>query len=236
MSELILVRHGQASFGAVSYDKLSEKGVGQVRCLSNHWSELGHRFDHIYCGSLQRQKESAHELLGLVKGSPSEPTELIGFNEYSGDPLLRIYVRDKDKEATDIPAIDLPIKEPKLFQRTFEEAAAKWINGNLIPTEEDSDFEFWFDFKERVNRALDEVMNRHCDGSKVLIATSGGVIAVALQKVLQFSDREAINTNWMVHNSSVSRIKYGKGRLSLAQFNNLSHLERLGKQDMITYR
>ena len=82
----------------------------------------------------------------------------------------------------------------------------------------------------------DEIMGRHCDGSKVLIATSGGVIAVALQKVLQFSDRETINTNWMVHNSSVSRIRYGKGRLSLAQFNNLPHLERLEKQDMITYR
>lgn len=235
MSELILVRHGQASFGAASYDKLSETGVEQVRCLSNHWGALGLRFDHIYCGSLRRQRETAQELLGLVKGSPSEPSELIGLNEYNGDPLLRIYVRDKKKEAADVPAIDLPIKEPRLFQRTFEDATAKWITDNLHPTEEDSDFEPWSDFKERVNRALDKVMNRHCDGSKVLISTSGGVIAVALQKVLQFSDREAINTNWMVHNSSVSRIKYGKSRLSLSQFNNLSHLERPGKQDMITY-
>ena len=79
-------------------------------------------------------------------------------------------------------------------------------------------------------------MGRHCDGSNVLIATSGVVIAVSLQKVLQFSDRETINTNWMVNNSSVSRIRYGKGRFSLAQFNNLPHLERLEKQDMITYR
>ena len=236
MSELILVRHGQASFGAASYDKLSEKGVDQVRCLSDHWSQLGHRFDHIYCGSLQRQKETARELLGLAKGSPSEPTELIGFNEYNGDPLLRIYARDKNKEASDIPAIDLPIKEPKLFQRTFEEATARWITKNLHPTQEDADFELWSDFKERVNRALDEVMNRHCRGSKVIISTSGGVIAVALQKGLQFSDREVINTSWMVHNSSVSRIKYGKDRMSLSQFNNLSHLERPGKHDMITYR
>jgi broad specificity phosphatase PhoE len=236
MSELVLVRHGQASFGAASYDKLSEKGVDQVRCLYYHWKELGYRFDHLYCGSLQRQKETAYELQGLLKSPVSKPSELIGLNEYNGDPLLRIYARDKNKEVYDNPVIDLPIREPKLFQRTFEEATAKWINGSLIPTEEDNDFEFWSDFKERVNHALDEIMGRHCDGSKVLIATSGGVIAVALQKVLQFSDRETINTNWMVHNSSVSRIRYGKGRLSLAQFNNLPHLERLEKQDMITYR
>ena len=236
MSELVLVRHGQASFGAASYDKLSEKGVDQVRCLYDHWEELGYRFDHIYCGSLQRQKETAYELRGLLRNPISEPSELIGLNEYNGDPLLRIYARDKNKEASGNPVVDLPIREPKLFQRTFEEATAKWINGRLIPTEEDNDFEFWSDFKIRVNHALDEIMAKHCCGSKVLIATSGGVIAVALQKVLQFSDREAINTNWMVHNSSVSRIKYGNGRLSLSQFNNLPHLERLEKQDMITYR
>ena len=47
MSELILVRHGQASFGAESYDKLSDKGVEQVKILSQHWQALGERFDHI---------------------------------------------------------------------------------------------------------------------------------------------------------------------------------------------
>ena len=94
MSELVLVRHGQASFGAASYDKLSEKGVDQVRCLYDHWKELGYRFDHLYCGSLQRQKETAYELQGLLKSPVSKPSELLGLNEYNGDPLLRIYARD----------------------------------------------------------------------------------------------------------------------------------------------
>ncbi|GIT63997.1 MAG: hypothetical protein Ct9H300mP22_3970 [Gammaproteobacteria bacterium] len=37
MSELILVRHGQASFGQKSYDKLSDLGIEQVRILARHW-------------------------------------------------------------------------------------------------------------------------------------------------------------------------------------------------------
>jgi len=40
----------------------------------------------------------------------------------------------------------------------------------------------------------------------------------------------------MVHNSSVTRIKYGNGKISLTQFNGLSHLEKQGLQQMVTYR
>ena len=59
---------------------------------------------------------------------------------------------------------------------------------------------------------------------------------MALQRVLDFPDEQVIATNWMLHNSSVTRIRYGGGRVSLTQFNSLPHLERKGRQDMITYR
>ena len=52
MSELILVRHGQASFGAESYDKLSATGVEQAKILAQHWQGLSENFDHIYSGTL----------------------------------------------------------------------------------------------------------------------------------------------------------------------------------------
>ena len=59
---------------------------------------------------------------------------------------------------------------------------------------------------------------------------------MVLQRVLQFPDQAVITTNWMVRNSSVSRVKYGHGKVSLTQFNSLPHLERPGLQEMITYR
>jgi hypothetical protein len=40
----------------------------------------------------------------------------------------------------------------------------------------------------------------------------------------------------MVRNSAVSRIIYGRGKLSLTQFNNLAHLETPEKQQLITFR
>ena len=59
---------------------------------------------------------------------------------------------------------------------------------------------------------------------------------MALQRVLQFPDEKVISTNWMVHNSSVTRFKYGNGKVSLTQFNSLPHLEKNEFKHMITYR
>ena len=67
MSELVFVRHGQASFGAASYDALSERGFEQVRELARHWLETGESFQAIYSGTLQRQRETAAELASVVK-------------------------------------------------------------------------------------------------------------------------------------------------------------------------
>ena len=236
MSELILVRHGQASFGAESYDKLSDKGVEQVKILSQHWQALGERFDHIYSGTLLRQRETAQELLPLVKGEPTASVQLTGFNEYNGDPLIRAHLRDM-REAGDLsgPA-QWPIQDERLFQKIFEKATARWIVDDLDPRDDIVDFERWSDFKARVYAALDEVMARHGSGSRVIVSTSGGVIAMALQRVLNFPDDQVIATNWMVRNSAVSRIIYGRGKLSLTQFNNLAHLETPEKQQLITFR
>lgn len=236
MSELIFVRHGQASFGTDSYDKLSERGIEQVRILARHWQELGEQFDCIYSGTLLRQKETANELLSLVKGEPESSVEHAAFNEYNGDPLIQVYLRDHSAEEGFDPSIQWPVKDERLFQQLFEAATAKWINRQLQPAENDTSFEHWEAFQGRVHAVIDEIMQKHGGGSKILISTSGGVIAMALQRVLQFPDDKVISTNWMVHNSSVTRVKYGNGKVSLTQFNSLAHLEREGLQHMVTYR
>ncbi len=261
MSELVLVRHGQATFGAASYDQLSDLGVEQVRLLAAHWRGTGEAFDCLYCGSLRRQRETARELLGLVRndkasgreaapqdstakasvprqGTPEDtaPREDAGLNEYDGDPLIRSYLRDFARGEGFDPKPEWPVRDRALFQKLFEAAAAKWIADRLTAAAGEGNFERWPDFQLRVHRTLERIMSRHGGGSRVLIATSGGVIALALQRVLRFPDGAAIATNWMVHNSSVTRIKYGKGRTSLMQFNALPHLERPETQSMITYR
>ena len=235
MSELVFVRHGQASFGAASYDALSERGFEQVRELAKHWLETGESFQAIYSGTLQRQRETATELVAVVKDQVA-PQRMKSLNEYHGDPLIRIYLRDHaELQGVTLP-VAWPIKDNKIFQSVLEAASACWIRDELEPQDCDKGFEYWRDFKRRVFEAVDQIMAAHTGGRRVLVSTSGGVIATALQRVLGFSDQQAIATNWMVHNSSITRVRYGGNRVSVSQFNSLPHLERQGKQHLITFR
>jgi len=234
LSELILVRHGQASFGADSYDKLSPDGIRQVEILAQHWQQLSARYDAIYSGELQRQQETAQLLAPLVNNP--QINILAGLNEYNGEPLIRLYLRDHARnEGFDLTPGE-PVRERKTFQLVLEAASRHWIDGTLQAGKVDSDFEPWVDFKVRVQGALDDIMARHTGGSRVVVATSGGVIAVALQRALQLPDNQTIATNWMVNNSSVTRLVYGRGKVSLGSFNTLSHLESPEKLGLITFR
>ncbi len=63
MSQLFLVRHGQASFGAANYDQLSALGYQQSAWLGEHFAELGIQFSRIVTGTLARQQQTAASIL-----------------------------------------------------------------------------------------------------------------------------------------------------------------------------
>ena len=186
MSELVFVRHGQASFGAASYDALSERGFEQVRELAKHWLETGESFQAIYSGTLQRQRETATELAAVVKDQVA-PQRMKSLNEYHGDPLIRIYLRDHaELQGVTLP-VAWPIKDNKIFQSVLEAASACWIRDELEPQDCDKGFEYWRDFKRRVFEAVDQIMAAHTGGRRVLVSTSGGVIVSPSMIVLSSS-------------------------------------------------
>ena len=63
MALLFLVRHGQASFGTAHYDRLSDLGRQQSRWLGEYFAERGLRFKRVVAGTLQRQQDTASEIL-----------------------------------------------------------------------------------------------------------------------------------------------------------------------------
>jgi len=90
MGSVYLVRHGQASFGADNYDKLSELGHRQCVKLGEYFRHKGLRFDAALVGTLQRQRES---LAGIAEGKLSD----IGLAEGA---LLRGHSIDPGHELT----------------------------------------------------------------------------------------------------------------------------------------
>src|SRR6478752_3003430 len=59
MGVVILVRHGQASFGTDDYDVLSETGWEQGRLLGAWWRDRGVTPDAVVRGGMRRHREYA---------------------------------------------------------------------------------------------------------------------------------------------------------------------------------
>ena len=229
MSELYLVRHGQASFASDDYDKLSPIGHEQAALLAAYWCELGLRFDAVYAGSLRRQQETAAALCAL--SDDPVPRVDAGFNEYDSHAILHCY---HQQFAASGDAGDM--KDLKVFQRTLEQACTRWLDNELKGGDSGEEIESFAAFKARVHGSLETVMQENPDGRRIVIATSGGVIAAAVQSVLRMPDTETINLHWLLNNASVTRIRYSGKRRSLEAFNTIGHLEHPGRADRITYR
>jgi broad specificity phosphatase PhoE len=59
MSTIYLVRHGQASFGAASYDQLSAKGEQQAQVVGDFFKQTLKQTPLVVAGSMQRHQQTA---------------------------------------------------------------------------------------------------------------------------------------------------------------------------------
>ena len=59
MTTIYLIRHGQASFGAESYDKLSPNGELQAQVLGRYFDNILKEAPYVVAGSMQRHQQTA---------------------------------------------------------------------------------------------------------------------------------------------------------------------------------
>ncbi|MEC9082268.1 MAG: histidine phosphatase family protein [Pseudomonadota bacterium] len=219
MATIYLVRHGQASFGKENYDQLSPRGWEQGRILGR-WLAGQVEPGAVFGGNLQRHRETVEAITTGYGVSLPDMQVLEGLNEFDHLEVverLRPEWADKQVMARDLASFPKPARA---FQQAFEKAVTRWVSGEF-----DQEYsETWNGFRQRVGHALDQLIEL-ADGADVIVSTSGGPIAVIAQRLLELSDRKALEMNNVIANTSVSRILYSGPRRSLAVFNNYSHLE-----------
>jgi broad specificity phosphatase PhoE len=233
VSEIVLLRHGQASFGAEDYDRLSDVGQTQVRLLGEHLAELGMEFDAIYSGAMRRQRDSVRLMLEAMGHSdPGGFSLLHQFNEFEHLPVLREYLTNMAERGE--PEVDIQRlgQDRAYFQAVFDAATSAWIAGDL----EEPGMESWLQFCQRIEDGLQTLQRGVSRGGRVLVSTSAGAISVALQSVLGTPRQEALRLAWVIRNSSLTRILWDGKRASLEMFNSVAHLERGDRSELITYR
>ena len=228
MSQLLLIRHGQATPFEDDTDRLSELGERQARAVGTSLAQSGVRPTRVVHGPLVRQVRSALLAREAAGGGWPEPECLPGLAEYDGDGLIRrLAPRLAEQDAAfatlfqDAQALrenELPDRN-RAFQKMLERLLDAYLSGELSHPEVES----WQGFRARVRSALRDMLGSQ-GGSTVLAFTSGGVIGLVMAGVLDAPDASALRLNWRVRNASVTRLTFGGGRVSLDSFNETGHL------------
>lgn len=233
MTTLILVRHGQASFGAANYDALSETGIRQSRVLGEFLGKTGFACDFAYAGTMSRQQSTAlHSFETMGRGPHGVITDP-AFNEYDFEGILRAYLPVVAREHPDISIERRELfAQPRLFQTAFEKAVSFWLEGR--DPHGNIELETWRAFSGRVRNGLHAIATP--DRKKVVAFTSGGVIAVALREALRLDDAATFRMNWRIYNASMHVFRMGREGLSLLGFNNVAPLELANDPSLLTFR
>ncbi len=221
MGQLLLVRHGQASWDSDDYDVLSPAGWEQSRLLGKALAARGISPDAVVTGGMRRHRETAEACLGEL-GATVTPDVDAGWDEFDHVAML----------GASPPAYEGRKPTRAEFQEWFETATDRWTEG-----EHDDDYDESFAaFTARVGEALARAAER-ARGTTVVF-TSGGPIAWSVASLLS-DEPEVAGRLWrrlnpVCVNSGVTRLITGRRGLTFVTFNGHAHLD--GVPDMLTYR
>ena len=219
MGVILLVRHGQASFGSADYDVLSPLGERQARCLGAALAKRGVRPASVVSGSMRRQLASAEALVAAA-GWPLEPSVDAGWNEFehrglAADP-------GAGHEPPDVAA----------FQDALEAGMRRWAGIAGSPGPDGAAGMSFADFTARTEAALRAVIAGPPRGPTTVVVTSAGVIGWIAATLLGAGAEQWIRLNRVCVNTGVTMVVTGRQGTSLVSFNDHSHLD----PKEITYR
>lgn len=226
MGLILLVRHGQASFGSDDYDVLSEQGHAQARHTGEVLAARGIAPARVIAGSLRRQRETAEGLLAGL-GRPGEPVaEDPRWNEYDQFALLAL----ASGNVEDWP--DDPAERNRAFQVALDRALAAWVAAGAAPVPEEAGGESHAAFHTRTTGAIGDLL---AEPGTSIVVSSGGVIAAVAAHLMGIPPAHWPAINRTMVNASITKVVTGRRGATLVSLNEHGHLEGVDGV-AVTYR
>jgi len=230
MSELFLIRHGQASFGADNYDQLSELGYQQSRLLGAYFAERSIIFDAQVAGAMQRHHQTLDGINEGMGGNVTKPyLSHVGFNEYDFKAMMRSYSKRYPSDTLVKQVSDTP-GDKKVYYRLLRQVLTLWSEDGL-----DDVPETWPQFCQRVQDARRVVQDMAKTYRRILVASSGGAISLFVGTVLNLVPEKIIELNLQMRNTGISHFYFNPEKISLTSFNGIAHLDQPTSSQLITY-
>ena len=229
MSELYLVRHAQASFGAENYDQLSELGHRQSRWLGEHLGGRGVSFDTLVVGDMVRHHETLDGICTGMEMDGNDRLVLPGLNEYNFTEMIEAY----GKSYGDDPIYQLITENPddkRYYFRLLRKVLTIWTRGEIpdVP-------ETWIDFKVRVSDAQQQLQAMADKGNRILAIASGGSVSMLIGLVLGIPDENVFDLNLQYKNTAISHFFFNSKKMNLTGFNAIPHLDSKEMERYVTY-
>ena len=212
--ELWLVRHGQAAFATGDYDRLTDLGWQQSRWLGAHLADMAVSFERICAGTLRRQQETA---TAIARHLDRDVETIPGFEEYDARGLMsRVGQTDQD-----------PTQSRREHFRRLRKLLLAWSRGEAEGSET------WAAYNDRARAAVAKAIGG--GRGRVLVASSGGTIALILMQTIGLPVEQMIEFNLQCRNSSITRLVFAGDRTYVNMFNAIPHLERPDRIHAETY-
>jgi len=231
MTTIYLIRHGQASFGAESYDQLSPNGELQAKLLGRYFDSILKEAPVVMAGSMQRHQQTAQ--LCLDKCFPE--SELItnpAWNEFNHTQVFARYEPRFNQPELLKEDVAQHANPRAYLSKIFEGAIERWTGGEYHHEYEES----WPDFKNRVESALQDLCDELAEKRPryAVVFTSGGVISVAAGKILGLSPSKTFALNWAIANTSMTTLRLVGNEPQLLSLNE-HHFIKANQPELLTW-
>lgn len=220
---LLLVRHGQASFGKSDYDRLSDLGHRQAHTLGVDLARRGLRPDAIVSGNLRRHKETVAQICVGAGWDDLEPTIDTAWDEIDHTDILGAFRPAYRHQFLLVADMVRTLRPKAAFEEMFEQAIRRWASG-----EHDADYAEPFDaFVARVDDAFDRVMTDR--DATTMVVTSVGCVSRVAARLCSDGDMETWKEfSLSAANTGLTRIVMERRGPRLTSFNEISHLDAEG--------
>lgn len=223
MGTLLLIRHGQASYGEADYDRLSPRGHEQARSIGRFLARS--RLDATYAGPLRRQQETIGTAREEADGIPA-PQTVDELAEYPAFEMLKHFVPRLVAGDPKFAALTTA-PTPQLLDAAFHTILARWADNTWsIEGVERVDA-----FVARVRAGLDRIIRAAASGARIAVVTSAGPIGVAVGLTLGVTAERMVRTSATIRNASISELLFRSAdfdwqpdQISLLTFNVTAHL------------
>ena len=231
MTTIYFIRHGQASFGAESYDQLSPNGELQAKILGQYFDQILKEAPVVVSGSMQRHQQTA--CISLAECFPEvDVLTNSAWNEFNHQQVFAQY-EPRFNESHLLKADVAKESNPRAYlAKIFEGAIERWTGGDYHHEYDES----WPEFKSRIEVALQDLCDELAQSKPryAVVFTSGGVISVVAGKLLGLSPNKTFALNWAIANSSMTTLRLVGNEPQLLSLNE-HHFIKAENSNLLTW-